>query len=319
MPRPVPRFQDFIGRKRTVDYLRRLLTGARARDEPFPHALFMGPSGAGKTLLARALATEFDTTVINAMGYDTREKLAQKLSELRACDFLFIDESHRLGPYEQELLCEAITDQSIPNLHGTGGQNTPEEERVSVQPWTLVLATDQPGCLLNALLKRIVIRVPLGFYPPRELREIVAALAAREKLLLSPQAMGRIATASGRLPRRAEHLLLELRRFFPDSETRQLSLGDVRTFLRARGEDRAGLDPLARRYLRALARRGTLSLQSLVLLLDIADPAYLKREVEAPLVRRGLVEILPRGRRLTPRGRKLVGRGKRSESEVGQS
>src|SRR5262249_29437483 len=192
--------------------------GARARGEPFPHALFMGPSGAGKTLLARALATEFDTTVINAMGYDTREKLAQKLSELRACDFLFIDESHRLGPYEQELICEAITEQSIPNLHRTGGQNTPEEKRGIVQPWRLILATDQPSRLLDALLKRVVIRETLGEYPLRELREIVATLATRTRLLLSPQAATKIATASGGLPRRAEHLLGELRLYFQDSE-----------------------------------------------------------------------------------------------------
>src|SRR5262249_20812118 len=156
----------------------------------------------------------------------TCQKLAQKLAELRTGDFLLIDECHRLGPYEQELLCEAIDQKSIPDLGQAGDQQTPAEGRVSLQPWTLVLATDQPWRLLDALLKRIVIQVFLGFYSPRELREIVAALAAREKLLLSPQATGLIAKMSRGLPRRAEHLLRELRLYFKDSETRQLSLGE---------------------------------------------------------------------------------------------
>ena len=51
--------------------------------------------------------------------------------------------------------------------------------RVSLPPWTLVLATDQPDRLLNALLKRIHIQVALSLYPVNELREIVEALASQ--------------------------------------------------------------------------------------------------------------------------------------------
>jgi Holliday junction resolvasome RuvABC ATP-dependent DNA helicase subunit len=65
--RPAAKFRDFIGHKATVDLLRRQLAGAQTRKKSFPHALFLGPSGVGKTRLARALAAEYGTNVIEAM------------------------------------------------------------------------------------------------------------------------------------------------------------------------------------------------------------------------------------------------------------
>src|SRR5579884_3674041 len=90
MARAAPRFHDFVGQKPTVDMLRRQLQGALARGEPFPHSLFQGPSGVGKSLLAGAMATEYGTAVVAAMGYVTRPDLAAKLATLKQGDFLLI-------------------------------------------------------------------------------------------------------------------------------------------------------------------------------------------------------------------------------------
>jgi Holliday junction DNA helicase RuvB len=107
---------------------------------------------------------------------------------------------------------------------------------------------------------------------------------------------------SGGLPRRARQLLLNLRLFYPDSEHYQIGQDKVRDFLQAQGIDESGLEPLERRYLLRLAEAGTASLETLALLLG-TDVAYLRRQVEAPLVKRGLVQIRVAGRRLTPAGR----------------
>ena len=58
MPRPVYSFRNFIGQRKVVELLLRQLRGAIARGEPFPTACFAGPSGVGKTLLAKTLAGE---------------------------------------------------------------------------------------------------------------------------------------------------------------------------------------------------------------------------------------------------------------------
>jgi Holliday junction resolvasome RuvABC ATP-dependent DNA helicase subunit len=304
MSRPAPRFRNFIGQKKIVDYLRRQLAGAQALNEPFPHSLFLGPSGVGKSQLARTLAAELGTTVVEAMGYNHRDDLAQKLSDLVPNDILYIEECHRLGPPEQEYLCEMIERTATAGRQRTQPDRGSDEEgwRAPVA-WTLILATDTPGRLLNALNKRLAIQIYLPYYPPGDLKDIVEFQATEMDLLISPQAAGLIAEVAGGLPRPAEMLLQHLRLFHQDAAGRRLGVWEVRQYLDAAGIDADGLDPLARGYLEAVADLGVASLETIALRLG-TDAAFVRRQVEAPLVRRGLVRVGPAGRQLSESGRR---------------
>jgi Holliday junction DNA helicase RuvB len=309
MPRPAPRFRDFIGHEEIVAYLLRQLAGAQARNEPFPPALFIGPSGVGKTLLARALAAEYGTRLVEAMGYEDRGSLTEKLLGLNTGDFLQVDEAHRLRPLEQELFYQAIDSGSVPNSNRKGaGLDGDGGERLNIKPWTLVLATDRPGSLLDALRKRMVIEIALTFYPVAELKEIVEAAATVLDLLISPQAAKRIAEIADGLPRRAVQLLQNVRFFFPDAEKRQIGQKELREFLAAAGYDEGGLASCERRYLALVLTSGGASLESLALGIGI-DAEFVRRQIEPVLVRRKLVRITPAGRQLTDQGRKLAREG----------
>jgi Holliday junction DNA helicase RuvB len=246
------------------------------------------------------------TNVIEGMGYNDRVALAEKLVRLRRHDILLVDEAHRLGFAEQELLCEAIDDLVVP---GAG------DERVDLPPWTLVLATDQPGRLLPALRKRLALDAALDFYPVDELKAIVEVTAAQPaiNLLLTAQAARLVAEVSGGLPRAAKHHLQSIRLLHTDAESRPLGQPEVRRYLDASGFDEEGLGPLACRYMEILARSGASSLESLSLALG-RDERYVRHEVESPLVRRGLVRISPAGRRLTVAGREWADRRKPADS-----
>jgi Holliday junction resolvasome RuvABC ATP-dependent DNA helicase subunit len=309
MSRPAPRFNEFIGHKQKVDYLRRLIAGATARGEPFPSLLLTGPSGVGKTRLVQAVAAEFGTNVIAAMGYLDRAEIGRKLAAVSTNDFLFIDECHGLAPPVQELLCEALDHGSIPAPEAKRGAQPTEARRVELKPFTLALATDQPGRLLDALRKRVDEKIALTFYPERELREIVASMAEKLNMLISPQATGTIARASAGLPRRAWQLLGNLRLFHPGSESSQLGVEHVREFLAARGIDERGLGPEECGYLRAVADLGGASLETIAQHLG-TDTADVLRQIEPWLVRLGLVKITSAGRNLTPKGhQRLAGAG----------
>ena len=305
MPRPAPRLNEFIGHKIIIGYLRDLIEGAIARGEPFPDLLLTGPSGSGKTLLARAVAAEYGTRLITAMGDEPRDVLAGKLIALSKNDFLFIDECHQLDCLDQEMLRVAIDERYVPDpeTRGSDPKKCPPA-RVALQPFTLILATDQPGQLQKALRKRVRV-VSLTYYSVNELKDVVALMASKLKLLVSPQAARRIAEVSSGLPRLAQMHLRDVRVLFPDAEQRKLGLDDIRRYLSQAGFDEHGLNGLQRRYLAFLNEKGAASIETIALCLG-TDTDFVRQEIEPHLVLSGLVTIGPAGRRLTHRGQVLA-------------
>lgn len=308
MPRPVFSFRRFVGHRKKVEVLRRQLIGAKIRGEPFPHTMFSGPSGVGKTLLTECLAEEYGTRCHAMYGHAKIDDLVAVYRSIGECDFLFVDEAHNLKPKSQELLYQMIdhgrltvTEPSPPTA-GSAPQRTAEriERRV-----TIVIASDQPGKLLNALEKRMQLHVALGFYTERELRDIIDRLAANMNLRTSAQAANHLARVSCGLPRRARHHLENLRRHFPDEDVAELSIGHVREYLADFGIDDLGLGQVERNYLRFLRDSNRASLDSLASHLGY-DTDFIRRQIEPVLKRAGLSMIGSGGRMLTSKGRALA-------------
>lgn len=300
MPRRIPKFRSFVGHKKEVDLLLHQLTGAKMYGEPFPPCLLSGPSGVGKTLLAKCLADEFGTQLTVVNGQICCVELANSLQDLKACDFFFVDEAHNLESKAQEALYQVIDERRVP-LGDQSRRTGQETAYANLPPLTILLATDQPGKLLNALDKRMELQVSLTYYNKHEMRAIVDRLATDVNLLVSPQAANHLAKVSRGLPRKAKHLLQNLRRHFPDAEQRQLGISEMREFLRAFGIDSRGLGKLERKYLRLLRQTKSASLESLASTLGF-DSDYVRRQIEPVLKRSGLITISSAGRRLTERG-----------------
>lgn len=230
MGRPVPRFQEFVGQRRIVAILQPQLEGAKARGEPFPPALLCGPSGIGKSLLAQACAQAYGTTLCSVDGHEPVARIVERFKTLKTNDFVFIDEAHNLANGAQELLYSCIDHRRIPPwaLPAKDIKDLQlSTEGFPIAPFSLLLATDQPGQLLGALRRRLELTLSLEYYSNKEMRAIVDHQATGAELLLSPQARNKVARVACGLPRRAKHLLQNLRRHFPDAEQRQLTLDDT--------------------------------------------------------------------------------------------
>jgi len=322
MPRKPPKFHDFVGHTEIVRILKRQQQGAIARKEPFPHTLFMGPSGVGKTLLARSLATESGTEMFLAHGYESQPSLSRKLVRMKINDFLFIDEAHNLKPLVQEILYQAIDEWSIPRLKDESKKEEQEEdqidedsERTEIEPCTIILATDQPGSFLNALKKRMVLTLYVSIYPVEELKEIIDLLAERKDLLFSAQAANMIAKVSDGLPRKAKQHLELIRFHFPKVEERQIGKEEVQKYLKVFGIDRHGFGKPERQYLRELGKLTQASLEMMALLLGCDQP-HVKAQIEALLIKKGFICITKSGRMLTEEGRKwLASNSSRGDSQ----
>lgn len=304
MPRRSPTFHDFIGQKEAVDRLRKLVAGAQARKMPFPHFLVRGSSGRGKTLLARAVATEFGTGFVEARGQLAREELVARYSKIKTHDFIFIDEAHLLNTQAQDLLLEIIDESTItlPSQKKADDNKDDGPSHIEIPPCTIVLATDRPGALCNALLKRMAVEIPIRLYRIDELKEIVEQVAKTLGVLISPQGARQIAQVSDGLPRKVRHHLETLRLFFPDSEDRQLGQQHVREYLDSFGVDENGLDEDHRQYMSYLRDVGAASLESLAEHLG-TDPEFVRHQIEPILIQLRLIKIGRGGRQLTSMGK----------------
>ena len=308
MARRPATFHDFIGQKEAIDCLRRLGEGAQTRSEPFPHCLLRGLSGLGKTLLARVLATVFGASFLEARGQLSRQELALKFAKIQLHDFVFVDEAHLLKAAAQDLVMELIDDLSImapKPKEGKAGTTDNSAERIQIPPCTVILATDHPGALCNALRRRMADEVALRLYRPDELKEIAEHVAKTTNLLVSPQAARQLAELAHGLPATVKRYLDRIRLFFPNSETEQVGIPQLKAFLNSSGIDDNGLGREDRRYLRHLYSAGSAGKESLALFLG-TDVAFVRQEIEPVLLRQGLIKIGKRGRRLTAFGEETV-------------
>ena len=83
-----------------------LIQGARATGQAAPSFVLCGPSGAGKTTLAEAIASECGTCSRPFLASRESQPVAlcTLLSELDPADVPLIDEAHRLPDELQQLL-----------------------------------------------------------------------------------------------------------------------------------------------------------------------------------------------------------------------
>jgi Holliday junction DNA helicase RuvB len=280
--------------------------GALQKNIPLPHTLLGGPSGMGKTHLARATAKEMGVSCLEIYASkDVRKaKVVEVLTSVKKADILFVDEVHALPVDCQELLYPALDKQKAPKLDPET-KKVVEGEWVSIAEFTLIAASDQHGRVRNALMQRLVLRFTLAEYDLQEMKQIVLNYAAELKVLLTPQSAGVIAKACRSIPRRARHLLKSLYTCMKSPVT-VVTATMARQHLRSLGIDADGLTPEDRTCLRVLAERGgPVSLKNLAKLCGL-DVVAFERDVQPWLLQRGLIGLNSSGRFLTPTGQKLV-------------
>src|SRR5664279_1191012 len=109
-------FGGFVGQERPKKVLEILCRSAKKKGTCVPHVLLSGGPGLGKTTLARIVAQEMGSRLIEvvASNLQATEQMTKHLTKLRARDVLFIDEIHGLPRGVEEVLYAALEDGRIP-------------------------------------------------------------------------------------------------------------------------------------------------------------------------------------------------------------
>ena len=304
MGRPVATFCHFVGQRRVVAHVQRLVEGAKKAGDPCTSMLLAGPAGSGKTTMAAALAAAYGSQLhVLLAGADTKPvDMCRILRDLKHGDVFLADEIHSLPADAQQIFFIALDQWKMPSLTERGIDRSTLE---SIAKFTLIAATNEPGRIKQALRTRLT-RIEFDPYSQKELKAIVERIAESLEISISPQAANVLAATAQGSPRRIQRRILDLCHYW--SGVQALTKDHIRAFLDSEGIDEHGFTPQQREYLKALSGmpKGKCNLERLAVKLG-CDVVNVRQEVEVYLIEQGYVDPASRlGRGITPKGLEIV-------------
>jgi len=311
-------FADFVGQEKPKRVLEILCRSAKKKGTCVPHVLLSGPPGLGKTTLARIVANEMGSRLLEivASHLQSPDELAMHLRGIRQGDVLFIDEVHGLPRAVEECLYSAMEDfkiavpqagfDSLMKQLGMGGSK-PTVQMVELPRFTVVGATTLSGLVSDPLRSRFVQCLQLEPYSAEDLAVIVSNAAGKMDFPVAPEIAMRIArrsretarTAIGHVRWIAEYCEATGKPPNIDALDEAFDLKDV---------DEQGLTGQDRAYLRCLIGAGVPMGLSTLAAATGESRETLEQVTESFLIRKGFVQKTPRGRVALPKAVDWVGR-----------
>lgn len=304
MGRPIKKFHDFVGQKRTITFLQRIILGAKTLGQTCPSLLLKAPTGCGKSSLAKSIAVDYGSSFhLLLAGQEVQAiDICQMLSKLEFGDVFAIDEAHSLSSDSQQILYLALDEQRIPAI---SNGKIDRSQYISIAEFCLVLATNEPGLIKRALANRLH-HVELDPYSLEELKVIAETIAQKEGFHITPQAARQLAQVAQSSPR-IVYKRVELLRLLNPTVS-HFTESHIFELLSRQGIDQNGLTPKQRQYLITLMNSplGICTLGRLSVALGY-DILAIKRDVEPYLIEQKWVDPNSiRGRRITDEGRDLA-------------
>lgn len=290
-------FDDFVGQPKTIRRLKIMIGGAAHRGDVLDHIMLSGPPGLGKTTLAKIIADQVGSALRVVTGPAVTRLDDLGLSDVGRGDILFIDEIHRLPLVVMEALLPVMEEFELDSQ--VGGRR----QRQALQRFTLIGATTDPALVVKPMRDRFGHEERLVFYTIPELAKIVVRSAGLLGVELTEAASLEVAGRSLLTPRIANRLLSRVRDYAQSEGIELVDRSEAGLALDLFGVDGLGLDVTGRAILEVLARTsGPVGLSAVAATLGESEDT-ISGMYEPFLLRSGLIERTPRGRRLTPKGR----------------
>lgn len=242
------RLSDIIGQTPIKEQLSISISSTKKLGEVFPHTLFSGPAGLGKTTLANSLAAELGVNIYiaNAANISSLKKILPYTSKLRRGDILFIDEIHRLPNKLQEFLFPVMEDFRIDM------SNDKVAYSMELEQFTLVGATTESGSLLEPLRDRFQKRLILEPYEPSELLQILNLNCPKLGVKMAEDAAQSLSERSRGVARILNNYLEWIRDYSVAKNIAEVSLANLNDAMSIIGIDNKGLSPQDRLYIEVL-------------------------------------------------------------------
>jgi len=289
---------ELIGQDQVKENLSILIEAARQRGEALDHVLFYGPPGLGKTTLSHVLANEMGVNIKVTSGpaVERAGDLAAILTNLRACDILFIDEIHRLGRAVEEVLYPAMEDFQLDIVIGKGP--SARSIRLKLPHFTIVGATTRLALVTAPLRARFGAVYRLDFYDQPAMEMIVRRAISMLDVTADEDGIVEIARRARGTPRVALRLLRRVRDYSQVRGNGIVTKEMAASALDLLQVDLLGLDDLDRRVLRAVIVKyngGPVGLNTIGASIS-EEPDTIMDVVEPYLLQLGFLDRTPQGR-----------------------
>jgi len=324
---------EFIGQPNVRRMLRIAVEASLKRNRPCPHILLTGPSGLGKSTLARIVATLQNGKFIEVLagklteGRDWKELFyqveghgyrkmeadqARKIAMEHGVEALvsdvatisksvvFLDEIHRMNAKQQEQLYTLMTKGILYYTEKNPLTKAKETRWTPVPLFTLIGATTEEGGLEAPFFNRFPLHFKLESYSVEELTKITENAVTKAGYTATPEAVRAISCRSRGVARVALNFFSTCSNYALLRNSARVSIDESITSLVFSDAhlciDGMGLTLDDLRYLYALyLAEHPIGLSTLVSIIN-ADEKNLKQMVEPHLLRQGLIQITPSGR-----------------------
>ncbi|HEY8668473.1 MAG TPA: AAA family ATPase [Tepidisphaeraceae bacterium] len=296
---------SFVGQTHVVEAVQVGLDACRQDGTRFPHSLFVGPPGLGKSNLVQIIAQELGVELRETLGQTLVQSsdLAALLLEAEDQQIIFIDEADELAGEHQTLLYRALAERKLFLQRGRGGKAA---RSLDLENFTLILASNHESRLARPLVDRFKMLCRFEFYASPEILRLLEDRIAALGWQCEEEVLSLLAQRSRGVPRLALRLLESARRTSRSQGADILCVQHFDRMCRIEGIDQRGLDRTERAYLHILA-----TAKVPVRLGVIADRLGLPSRtisgvIEAFLVRQGLISRSDDGRQLTEEGASYI-------------
>jgi Holliday junction DNA helicase RuvB len=311
-------FEGFIGQDKPKKVLQILCAAAKRKGTCVPHVLLSGPPGLGKTTMARIVAAEMGSRLIEvvASNLQATEQMVKQITQIKHRDVLFLDEIHGLPRGVEEVLYAALEDGRIPIIQngyddlmktlGIGGKKIqPTTAMVELPPFTCIGATTLSGLVSDPLRSRFVQALQLEPYSDEDLQKIVQNAAVSMQFDIAPAVALEIAVRSRATARTAIGNLRWFNEYCEGTESKP-DIAAIGEAFALKDVDNNGLTKLDRAYLAILAEASTpLGISTLASAVGENEDNLLQA-IEPFLIRKGYVRKTGRGRVATQKAIELI-------------
>ena len=254
--------------------------------QPFPHTLIYGPSGAGKTTLAKYISSAINASDYMSLYAPELEAimLSMMLTSIEENSLIVIDEIHALKKGLVEQIYQPIEEFIY------GGENIP--------PFTLIGITTDLNMLPDAFVRRFRLKYRVTLYTVPELAQVVSGLTNQNWSNDAIEAIANMSRGSPGLARNNVELIESM-------YNGDISDTEILEYMKLQHIDILGLEEVDIEYMKVVSRFDALALSTISSLLSEREKT-IEENIEPYLFRCGFVMKTSKGRVLTPRGKSYI-------------